>query len=306
MLVTILIGLPGSGKSFVAKKLSKNPLRNTYIVSSDSIREEICGNPNDQSHNAEVFQTLKERIVSHLELYHNVIVDATNINRKNRLDIVHYIEEKIVGFCDYNLIKYLIVATPYYQCQINNLKRDRQVPREVIERMYKNFEFPTFTELYGGEIEIYYPFILDKEFYGVEHPYDKLFNISHDNPHHSKSIGGHLFEAYQKMSQMTNDKVMLKAAELHDIGKPFCKTTDEEGVAHYRSHDNVGSYEAMFYGKILGYSDREIVELCNLIEFHMKSRFCKTEKALTKLKNLVGEEIFFKLKMLNIVDEEAH
>lgn len=306
MLVTILIGLPGSGKSFVAKKLSKNPLRNTYIVSSDSIREEICENPNDQSHNTEVFQILKERVVSHLELFRNVIIDATNINRKNRLDIVHYIEKRIVGFYDYNMIKYLVVATPYYQCQINNLKRDRQVPREVIERMYKNFEFPTITELYDEEIEIYYPFNLDKEIYGIEHPYDRLFNISHNNPHHSKSIGGHLFEAYQKMSQMTNNKVMLKAAELHDIGKPFCKTIDEEKIAHYYNHDNVGSYEAMFYGKMLGYSDREVIELCNLIEFHMKSKFWKTEKGLTELKNLVGEEIFFKLKMLNIVDEEAH
>ena len=45
----MMVGVPGSGKSFIAKGL------NCPIVSSDAIRKELYGSEDDQSHNGEVF-----------------------------------------------------------------------------------------------------------------------------------------------------------------------------------------------------------------------------------------------------------
>jgi len=52
-------GLPASGKSTIAKEISKS--EDAVIVSSDEIREEL-GNINDQSQNAKVFEEVESKI----------------------------------------------------------------------------------------------------------------------------------------------------------------------------------------------------------------------------------------------------
>ncbi len=56
----VMCGLSASGKSTIAKELEIK--HNACIVSSDSIREEICGDVADQSKNEEVFKIFHKRI----------------------------------------------------------------------------------------------------------------------------------------------------------------------------------------------------------------------------------------------------
>lgn len=79
---TMLVGLPASGKSTYAEKLSKET--DAIICSSDKIREEICGDINSQDKNDEVFMTLHKRIKDHLRNGDSVIYDACNISSKRR------------------------------------------------------------------------------------------------------------------------------------------------------------------------------------------------------------------------------
>ena len=51
--VVLLVGIAGSGKSTLTKKAFGN---NSFIVSSDECRKEICGNEANQSVNAQAFQ----------------------------------------------------------------------------------------------------------------------------------------------------------------------------------------------------------------------------------------------------------
>lgn len=305
----LLIGLPGSGKDYYCSKnfeYERIFLNKTYILSSDNIRKELYGDENDQTHNAEVFQYIKEQTVNMLSKGMKVVINATNLTRKARNSITQYVDENLQGFYDYGLIRYIIIATPYYKCLENNRKRDRQVPDNVIERMYKNFEFPTYNE-FVHKIDIVYPFELDKKMYDLQFPYKRLLNFEHKTPYHTKTVGEHMEETAQIMKNMTEDKVLNFAAALHDIGKPFCQTFTDEGIAHYYNHANVGSYEAMFYGKARKYSDNEIITLCNLIQFHMRAHDCvDNEKATKKLKNIVGENLYYKLQLLRIADKEAH
>ena len=306
----LIIGLPGSGKStWVKNKYDYARLfqGGVTILSSDQVRKELFGDENDQTHNEEVFQYIKETAVNRLEKGQKVIIDATNISRKSRKSITDYVEQQLSGFYEYGFIRFIVVATPYYKCLENNRKRSRQVPEHVIERMYKQFEFPTYLETVH-QIDIVYPFTIDKEFYGIQHPYERLLDFSHDTPYHQLSIGQHMERTYEIMKIMSDDKVLLKAAELHDIGKPFCKQyIEEENRAQYLNHANVGSYEAMFYAKCLKFNEEETYQLTNLIQFHMRAHDCvDNEKATEKLKMLIGEKLYYKLQLLRIADKEAH
>lgn len=55
----MMIGLPASGKSTIAKEISKS--EDAIIVSSDDIRKEF-GNINDQSQNVKVFEEAEKRL----------------------------------------------------------------------------------------------------------------------------------------------------------------------------------------------------------------------------------------------------
>lgn len=299
----------GSGKSaWVTKKYDYDRIfkHNTTILSSDEIRKQLYGDENDQTHNEEVFQYIKDTSVEKLEKGQRVIIDATNLSRKARQSITDYVDQKL-SFYEYGFIKFVVVATSYYQCLENNRKRSRQVPENVIERMYKQFEFPTLSEAVH-EIEVVYPFEIDKDFYGMKHPYENLIDFPHDTPYHTLTVGEHMKKTYEIMQLLTSDKVLLKAAELHDIGKPFCKEIiEEEGRARYYNHANVGSYEAMFYAKCAKFNKEETYQLINLIQFHMRAHDCvDNEKATQKLKLIIGEELYYKLQALRIADKEAH
>lgn len=305
----LLIGLPGAGKSFYTKKYEYDRifLHNTTILSSDQVRKELYGDENDQTHNEEVFEYIKKTTVKKLELGQRVIIDATNITRKSRKSITDFVEQYLSGFYEYGFIKFVVIATPYYKCLENNRKRSRQVPEFVIEKMYKQFEFPTYLETVH-KIEIVYPFTIDKDFYGIKHPFERLLTFSHDTPYHKLTVGEHMKKTYEIMQLLTSDKVLLKAAELHDIGKPFCKEIiEEEGRARYYNHANVGSYETMFYAKYAKFDKEETYQLINLIQFHMRAHDCvDNEKATQKLKLIIGEELYYKLQALRIADKEAH
>lgn len=299
----------GSGKStWVTKRYDYDRIfkHNTTILSSDEIRKQLYGDENDQTHNEEVFQYIKDTSVEQLEKGQRVIIDATNLSRKARQSITDYVDQKL-SFYEYGFIKFVVVATPYYQCLENNRKRSRQVPENVIKRMYKQFEFPTLSEAVH-EIEVVYPFEIDKDFYGMKHPYENLMDFPHDTPYHTLTVGEHMKKTYEIMQLLTSDKVLLKAAELHDIGKPFCKEIiEEEGRARYYNHANVGSYEAMFYAKYAKFDKEETYQLINLIQFHMRAHDCvDNEKATQKLKLIIGEELYYKLQALRIADKEAH
>lgn len=86
----VMCGLSGSGKSTIAKQLAQEH-ENTVIVSSDSVREELTGDYENQDHNEEVFQIFHKKIRENLENNKNVIADATNITMKSRRAILQNI-----------------------------------------------------------------------------------------------------------------------------------------------------------------------------------------------------------------------
>lgn len=60
----MMVGLPYSGKSYYAEKLSKE--YGAVVHSSDAIRAEILGDVQDQNNNGKVFEVLHRRVYDDL------------------------------------------------------------------------------------------------------------------------------------------------------------------------------------------------------------------------------------------------
>lgn len=141
-----LCGIAGSGKSTLAKEYAKR--YNAIVVSTDAIREELFGSAAVQKFNDLVFKTAYSRIKEGLVHKRNVIFDATNIYKKDRISLLKFIEPFNRGF---KII--LVLKTPLEEAKKRNQNRERVVPEEVLERMSKNFCEPTEEE---GWDEIYF------------------------------------------------------------------------------------------------------------------------------------------------------
>lgn len=90
-LLTLMVGPSGAGKStwlYGPEASDTFAIRSSHIVSSDLIRADLCGDFRDQTRNEEVFEALHAVVYARISHGLPVVVDATNIRRKDRLAIV--------------------------------------------------------------------------------------------------------------------------------------------------------------------------------------------------------------------------
>lgn len=233
--LTILCGLPGSGKSTYAKGLLvDNP--NMVWLSSDNIREELFGDAAIQAEPNKVFSLMQQRAIAALNNYKSVIYDATNLTRKARAGILNVCPKFVTVNC-------VVVWAPIDKCIELDLARERTVGKDVIMRMATSFQFPYYDEgiddifiHYSQSIAIdYYSNVLNAQ------------NIPHDNPHHQYDILKHCSAAEIWAIENKYPTVVKQAAFYHDFGKPYVKSfTDAKGnatdIAHYYGHPGVGAW----------------------------------------------------------------
>lgn len=135
----VLIGAAGTGKSTVAEKLiagfKKNGRMYSYI-STDNIREELCGNASDQSRNRDVFEIAHDRLDQAFEYDCDVIFDACSLTPKSRRPL-REIGDRHGAF----RIAY-IMETSFDEALKRNAQRDRKVPEDVIQRHFEKLTFP--------------------------------------------------------------------------------------------------------------------------------------------------------------------
>ena len=302
----MLCGLPASGKSTYAKDLAK--LYNANIHSSDDIREELSGDINNQSINEVVFKTLHNRIKEDLKSGKNCIYDATNISYKRRMAFLSELNKiSCIKIC-------YLIATHYAECIYNNRHRERKVPEEVIERMYRHFDIPWYYEgwdkieiVYRRDCLIYYGRPSDF--------YINTINFNQDNSHHTLTLGEHCKEVWRELAEAVGEEndELIYAGLLHDCGKPFCKTfTNSRGEvteqAHYYDHEKVGAYDALFYD-VNSWLGIDSLKIAILIRWHMQPYFWErdnNEKTHIKYKKLWGEELYREIMWLHEADKNAH
>ena len=116
--------------------------------------------------------------------------------------------------------------------------------------------------------------------------------------HHYLTVGGHIFETVRNIEK---NLVLKLTMLLHDIGKPKCKTTDENGIDHFYGHDKLSAEMAKSILTRLKYDNFTIEKVVKLIEYHMVT--IEPNKRLVKrLLNKLGEEDTRNLLLVRLAD----
>lgn len=295
----MMCGLPASGKSTYAKKITK--VTNAIILSSDALRQEMFGDEADQEHNQKVFQELHKRAKELLRNGKSVIYDACNISYKRRRAFLN--ELKKID-C---IKKCVVMATPYGRCLYNNSRRARVVPEYVIKNMYLKWQTPAMFEGWDTieHINNYSTHYIDPIQVA-----DSLICYDQHNIHHTLTLGEHMIKTADIVSTNDNCNVNIFAAALvHDMGKPMVQTIDwDKQIAHYYSHEHVSAYEALFTDK-QSFKGFDPIKISALVTWHMQPYFWErdnNEKLRNKYKKIWGEEFYNELMMLHKADKVAH
>lgn len=293
----MMVGLPASGKSTVAKQFAEEYDAN--IHSSDAIREELSGDANNQDINDLVFKTLHNRIKEDLRIGKNCIYDACNISYKRRMAFLQ--ELKNIP-CEKNCV---LMAVPYEECLKRNAERERKVPEHVIQRMYHSIYIPYW---YEGWDDIRIEYGAFKGYYNK--PYDwycEYKNYNQHNLHHKLTLGEHCRTSALQLTERESVGLCC-AAYIHDCGKPETATfINSKGVVteecHYYNHQYVSGYKALLFD----YSDP--LDKAIIVMWHMQPYFWEkdnNEKQHNKYRKLWGEELYSDIMKLHEADKMAH
>ena len=276
----MLVGLPGSGKSTYANKYTSFE---KVVVSSDAIRGELFGDENCQRDPSRVFDEMKKRTRAALKEGRNVVYDATNLSSKKRIGMLKNLE----GIPCIKAVTVFVV--PFEVCVMRAQERERKVPRSVILKMMKQFEFPWWFEGWDKITMERTHHVGDTNYeFDLFDLLEEQRKIPHDSPYHPESIGEHGWNVGE--SEYLNDEFERACGFAHDIGKPYCKVFhDMKGnpteYAHFYGHENVSAYLSVLESETSFSFYRNVnkmrYERAVVIQNHMK-RYSYKEPAQVK------------------------
>lgn len=94
---------------------------------------------------------------------------------------------------------------------------------------------------------------------------DAMMETPQQNPHHCYNVGEHTIKA---LCHVPADKVSRLAMLLHDVAKPLCRTTDDNGIDHFYGHPQQGAGLARQILRRLKFDNDTTDRVCALIKWH--------------------------------------
>ena len=243
--LNITIGMPGSGKTSYAKKHLLTS--NSVYLSSDQTRIDMYGFE-DQTHNGEVFERMKQETILALQNGFDVIYDATNLVRKRREALIKDIKNRISNV---EINAYLCCTPINIVLERNMTRTERHLPWDKLVQMIQSIEPPMY---YEGFDNIY---LIDGGMYNDVYDYNNLLEKYEDycqfNPYHNETLSEHMTAVAKKAEELgTNLKngidrnILWQAARYHDISKPYTKQFNcKKGYNTYYGHEKVSTYMYM-------------------------------------------------------------
>ena len=128
------------------------------------------------------------------------------------------------------------------------------------------------------------------------------YNFDQCNPHHNLDLFNHIINVVSKVSA---DLELRYSALLHDIAKPIVQTFDEEGIAHYKTHEIVGADMARDILARMKLPVKLIDTVVEIIKKHMVLYKDITDKKFNKLLSEMGYDNLWRLIEHSIADNSS-
>lgn len=143
----MLVGIPGSGKSSVAKYCS---LAGYHVISTDAIRYALYGSESILGSWNEIQEVIEDELASAYRDGKRVCYDATNCKQQYRRDFLQLSDRVTSSTYSWDA---LVVETPLQVAVERRSQPDiRNVPPHVILKMHEDLtkEFPVISEGYNS------------------------------------------------------------------------------------------------------------------------------------------------------------
>lgn len=134
----IMVGIPGSGKSFIANAFSKTVT--SVVVSRDSIRYSLLKEGDEYfAKEKQVFAAYIKEIQKHIDNGEMVFADATHLNESSRHKLISNLRLKKEDY-----VIPVVIETPLEKCLERNARRTgrERIPESVIEDMFMSLTNP--------------------------------------------------------------------------------------------------------------------------------------------------------------------
>ena len=128
------------------------------------------------------------------------------------------------------------------------------------------------------------------------------YDFNQCNPHHNLDLFNHIINV---VSKVPADLELRYSALLHDIAKPIVQTFDEEGIAHYKTHEIVGADMARDILTRMKLPVKFIDTVVEIIKKHMILYRDVTDKKFNKLLSEMGYNNLWRLIEHCIADNES-
>ena len=95
--------------------------------------------------------------------------------------------------------------------------------------------------------------------------FDEMMKTQQNNPHHLYSVGMHTIKV---MENVPNTPAYRYAALFHDVGKPACKHTGDDGIDHFYGHHKVSEKMAKDILRRLKMDNATINQVSRTVLYH--------------------------------------
>ncbi len=111
-----------------------------------------------------------------------------------------------------------------------------------------------------------------------------MMETPQNHPHHCHTVGEHTISA---VANIRADRVLRLSMLFHDIAKPKCRTTDENGTDHFRGHQQAGSEMTRQILRRLKFDNDTTDRVCRLVRWH-DDRPELSEKSVRRAVSRIG------------------
>ena len=185
----------------------------------------------------------------------------------------------------------------------------RQAVQKLAPTLYKISAERIRTELVKLLISPHPELLLDAYETGVMKiilpEFDVLMKTEQNNPHHNGTVGDHTIRSIKAVEADKNLRLIML---LHDMGKPSCRTEDEQHIHHFHGHCEVSGAMAVDIMRRLKFDNDTIHIVSTIVKYHDYNPELKSS-AVRRAIHKVGETIFpllFSVKRADIMAQSDY